>query len=92
MLSTRLANLAMLASKEVMFSCVKGVSAQVEEDSAHSMLLVHTNSRSSIYKRGNSCFKTIIMLTCNGIQILQGAEGWVGWGRVGVGRGGVEGC
>ena len=57
MLSTRLANLVMLASKEGMFSCVKGVSAQVEEDSAHSLLLVHTSSRSSIYSQGNSCFR-----------------------------------
>lgn len=55
--STRLANLAMLASKDGMFSCVKGVSAQVEEDSAHSLLLVHTSSRSSIYRPGNSCIK-----------------------------------
>ena len=53
---TRLANLAMLSSREVMLSCVKGVCAHVQDSSAHSLLLVHSSSRSSIFRKYNSYF------------------------------------
>lgn len=58
---TPLTNLAVQSSKEDMSSRVKGVCAQAREASAHSLLLVHTSSRSSICKQSNSCFSQRIM-------------------------------
>ena len=67
----------MLSSMEVMFSCVKGVSAHVEDSSAHLLLLIHTSSRSSICRQGNGCFSSMIKLICRSHPEPRDS----GWGR-----------
>ena len=57
--STILAKLAMLSSIGAMSSMLKGVSAQVWVASAHSLLLVHTSSRSSICRQANELLQPL---------------------------------